>query len=283
MTDDLWTGERAVRWVQMAEQLDLQLTPVADLLFVAAALRPGERVLDVGCGTGPTTRRAARLVSAGGAVTGLDISGDMLAAARVAATSAAEDAPIEWVEADVATWESGSPRFDVVISRFGVMFFDDPVAAFDNLRRVTVPGGRLCVAVWGFREESELFELPLRATLDELARSGVHPDVPPPDGGPFSFGDPGRVSELLAATGWTGGQWRRHELAIALGGGMPPAEAAAVAMDTGPTRVALLGVDDDVRSAVHAVVRSALEPHVDEHGRVVLGGTIGIVSAGRSL
>ena len=102
--DDAWTGDRADRWVAIAATIDRQLTPISDVLFAAAALVPGERVLDVGCGTGPTTRRAAALVGPSGLVVGVDIATAMLDAAR-AEPAPTGGAPIEWLEADVATWE----------------------------------------------------------------------------------------------------------------------------------------------------------------------------------
>ena len=107
-----WTGDRATRWVAMADAVEGQLAPVSDVLFAAAALRPGERVLDVGCGTGPTTRRAAELVAPGGVVVGADVSAEMIDAATAAGTP--DGAGIEWVAADVATWQPDGDPFDVV-------------------------------------------------------------------------------------------------------------------------------------------------------------------------
>lgn len=275
--DDTWTGERADRWVAIAATIDSQLTPVSDVLFAAADLRPGERVLDVGCGAGPTTRRAAALVGPSGAVVGADIARAMIDAAR------AEPAPeggaqIEWLQADVATWDPADRRFDAVISRFGVMFFDDPAAAFGNLRRATAPGGRLCVAVWAPRAASPVFEVPLDAALAALA-PGDHPDVPAPDMGPFSLGDPDAVVTLLTAAGWADVAWRPHRVPLLLAGGAGPDGAAETAMVLGPTRMVTEGLDDERRADVRAAVTRALAEHVDEQGRVVLDGSIGIVTA----
>ena len=133
---------------------------------------------------------------------GADVSADMLAAA------AADDlpvgaAPITWVEADAATWDPGTERFDIVISRFGLMFFADPRAAFANLGNAVRPGGRLVAAVWPPRPASALFEVPLAAALAELTAAGIAPEVPPPDEGAFSLGDPAAVGALLRAAGWS--------------------------------------------------------------------------------
>lgn len=194
---DKWEGERVDRWIRQSEGLERQLEPVSDVLFATAGLRPGERVLDVGCGTGPTTRRAAVAVGPDGAVTGLDVAAPMLERASTVDV-ARGSAPITWVEADATTWRPDQPGFDVVLSRFGVMFFDDPPAAFASLARATAPGGRLHMAVWARRSESHLFEVPLSVAMATLAAAGAPPpDTPPDDGGPFSLSAQTTVSSLL--------------------------------------------------------------------------------------
>src|SRR5204862_3185844 len=128
------------------------------------------------CGTGATTLEAARAVGPTGRVRGLDVSGEMLAAA--AAAAAAQDgtgaiAPVDWVEADAVKWVPDGPPYDAVISRFGVMFFSDPVAAFSNLAEATGVGGRLAFAAWQRRDDSALFSVPLYAALEVLRSRGI--------------------------------------------------------------------------------------------------------------
>jgi SAM-dependent methyltransferase len=276
--DDAWAGDRVTRWLARAVGLERQMAPVAEVLFAAAALRPGERVLDVGCGTGPTTRRAAREVGAGGRVVGLDISAQMLAAA---AAQPNEDggAPLEWVNADVVCWQPDPGAFDVVLSRFGVMFFSDPAAAFGRLAAATRPGGRLIMAVWGRRDESELFAVPLHAALDELRRRGVAVQAPSEDDVAFSLADPAAVTTLLTGAGWSRVACTRHRLALPFGGGLDASAAAVAAVDTGPTRLVTTELDNDDRTAVTAAIAAAFARHLDTNGHVNLGGGILLVTA----
>lgn len=278
--DDAWAGERVERWIRQSEGLERQLAPVADALFAAAALRPGERVLDVGCGTGPTTRRAAEAVGADGAVTGLDVAGPMLAHAASLEVGPGS-APIEWVELDATDLTPRDPGFDVVLSRFGVMFFADPAAAFAALAAAAAPGGRLCVAVWARREESPYFEVPLQATLGALSTSGsaaADTDLPA-DGGPFSLHDEDAVRALLTGAGWSDVGWDVQRIPLPLGGDLSPAAAAQAALDFGPTRTATTGIDDEARARVVAAITEAFTDHLDTDGRVVVDGTIVLVTA----
>lgn len=280
--DDMWAGDRVARWLRQAEGLERQLAPVSEVLFAGAALAPGERVLDVGCGTGPTTREAAGLVGPTGAVTGLDVSAAMLdAAASAPAADAA--APIEWVVADAVTWSPPEAAYDAVISRFGVMFFSDPPAAFAHLAEATRPGGRLALAVWVRRDESDLFGVPLHATLEVRRRHGLaDPDGIPQDGGPFSLGDVAAATALLEGAGWADVTATAHPLSLPFGGGLAPEPAAEAAADFGPTRIAFEDLADDVRAEARAAIADAFRSHVDGHGHVVLGGRINLLTGSRA-
>ena len=278
-TGDEWEGERVARWIRQSEGLERQLEPVSDVLFAAARLQPGERVLDVGCGTGPTTRRAAAAVGPDGAVTGLDVAAPMLAHAASLPVPPGS-APIEWVETDATDLTPPEPGVDVVLSRFGVMFFADPPAAFAALARAAAPGGRLCVAVWARRDASPLFELPLQAAL---AAVGDQPGVedPPADGGPFSLGDEHHVRDLLTGAGWTDVGWDVHRVSMPMAGGLSPAQAAAASLDFGPTRLVASAVDEPARDRMLAAITEAYEGCLDADGHVVLDGTVIVVTAHR--
>ena len=269
----VWDSERVAAWLRRAEGLERQLAPVSSVLFAAADLQPGERVLDVGCGTGPTTRDAAAAVGPTGRVTGIDLSADMIDAAR-----AASPAWIDWIVADVAAWEPPPGAWDVVLSRFGIMFFDDPTAAFAALARATAPGGRLAMATWSQRTASPLFEVPLRAALTVIDDA----PPPPPDQGPFSLHDADALAALLESAGWSAPATVAHDLDLVVEGGSTIDDAARGFLDVGPTRIVTEGHDDATRAEVVAAIASALRQHVDADGRVVLGGRVLVTTASRS-
>ncbi len=289
---DQWSGDRVERWLRQAAGLEVQLQPVSDALFVAARLSPGESVLDVGCGTGPTTYAAARAVGPTGRVCGLDVSGQMLSAAA-ASTAHPDDAAVasmEWIEADAVTWEPEELQYDVVLSRFGVMFFSDPPAAFANLAHATRAGGRLAFAAWQRRDESALFSVPLHATLGALRSRGIGSTASGVDfdefiaadsEGPFSLQDPVATASLLHRAGWSDIEVEQRVLVLPFAGGAFPAAAAEAAVDFGPTRLVLSGMDDDSVRAAKEAIRVAFSEHADGNGLVMLSGAINLVTATR--
>lgn len=280
---DEWEGERVRRWLQLADSLDRQLSPVNDVLFPAAALVAGERVLDVGCGEGRTTRRVAALVGETGSVVGLDVSEEMLVrAAQIPVPDGA--ATIDWIVADVshgpAAWQPGPP-FDAAISTFGVMFFNDPTTAFTTLAAAVRPGGRLAAAVWCRRDESELFDLPLGVATEVLDRHARHYEPLADDEGAFSIHSAPVAKDLLAGTGWDDVGFAVHRLAMKVAGGLTPAEAATSSLDFGPVRYRVEGHPDELRDEMVATLTEIYADRVDDDGHVVLDGAIGILTATR--
>lgn len=248
-----------------------------DILLERAALGPGESILDVGCGRGVTTRRAAEAVGPDGAVTGLDVAANLITEAR---TFAHDGAPIDWVVGDGQRVELPSGPYDVVISRFGVIFFDDPVAAFANLARATRPGGRLAVAVWQPRDRSDV----LQRSLDVAARAAAargHPiELPPPDAGPFSFGLPEVVLDLLARSGWDEAAIEPLNVEMYVCGPGTVEEVVEIGFTFGPLQRALADAPDEVIAAVRAEVADDLRPLHDGTG-VKLTGAIAILTGRR--
>lgn len=275
-----WSGERVARWLEQAGSLDRQMAPITELLFSGAALESGERVLDVGCGSGPTTRQAAASVGPSGWVGGVDVSPEMLAAAATVPVTG-DAAPIEWIEADVVAWQPEIDPVDVVLSRFGVMFFSEPRTAFANLARCTSAGGRMCVMAWDRRDRSTIFQIPLAATLAALRDAGAPAEEPPLDEGAFSLHDADHVTSLLDAAGWADVRHEQHVVPLRLGGGLGPEAAAEAAIGIGPSRVVTTGIDDERRRAVLTAITTALADHVDDRGDVVLPGSVIRITANR--
>jgi SAM-dependent methyltransferase len=268
--------ERVRRWIIGARQREGQMAPVSAELFAAADLRPGESVLDVGCGTGTTTTRAARVVGPTGHVTGSDISPVMIDTAR----ESAEVQGISWLVADAETYEFGEAGHDAVISRFGVMFFPDPVAAFANLARATRPGGRLVAAVWQTRDKVPLFDLPYVTAAEVLDRLGLEYEPVGIADNQCSLGSHDRVVSVLEPAGWQQIETTPTEQTVHVGGSLSPAEAAAGALDLGPIRGLIEGRPEDVRDEVRTALAAAFEPYFDGTGVALPGGFM-IISARR--
>lgn len=259
--------ERVRRWVAGARQREAQMAPISDALFAAAALGPGEAVLDVGVGTGPTSTRAAGLVGPGGRVVGADLSPAMIEAA-----STASGPEVEWLVADAQTHDFGEGVFDAVISRFGVMFFPDPTAAFANLHRAARPTGRLVMAVWQTRDQVPLFDLPYRtaaAVLDELGLpyepAGISDNA-------CSLGTHERIVSVLAPAGWRDIETRPTTQVIHLNGYRTPTEAAADSLDIGPIRTLVEGRPPEVLAIIRERLALAYAPLHDGTGVAMPGG-----------
>ena len=200
------TGDDAAHWVNHQDRYDRMNAPFADMILDAAGLRPGADVLDVGCGCGTTTLAAARLAAPGQAV-GLDLSGPMLARARAAA-EAAGLGNAEFVQGDAQVHPMKPARFGTVLSRFGVMFFADPVAAFANIRSAAQPTGRLVFVCWQPLAANQWLLVPRAAMAEHVpppggSGPGVGSGDGPGDGpGMFALADPDRIRQVLARAGW---------------------------------------------------------------------------------
>ncbi len=199
-----WNGENGDKWARLQERLDGLFAPISAAAVAAAAPRPGDRVLDIGCGCGDTVLALAEAVGPLGSVTGVDISGPMLAVAghRIAARELAQAAVLR---ADAATEPFAPGSVDLVFSRFGVMFFDAPSEAFINIRRAMKPGGRLVFACWRPFRENPWFHTPYEAAAPHLPeQEKADPEAP----GPFAFAEPERVTRILGVAGFTDGRGR---------------------------------------------------------------------------
>jgi SAM-dependent methyltransferase len=268
---DYWNGPAGRRWRDHQEHQDQVLIPVSERLLAAADPRPGERVIDVGCGCGATTIAVAERVAPGGEALGLDISEPMLARARERAPS---HLPARFVLAD-ATLHDFEDEADLIVSRFGVMFFADPALSFANLRRGLKAGGRLAFACWREARQNPWLILPLR---EAAKHAPPLPETAPEDPGPFAFADGDRVRRILSHAGYAEIAVEPHDLDldIAIGKGLETGVAAALAL--GPTSRLLDGQSDAVRAAAAADIRDALAARAVGDS-VPLGAAIWIVTA----
>src|SRR5688500_8277765 len=215
-----WSGEGG-RWLAGEAFTARAVGHFGEATLAAAAPRAGEHVVDVGCGTGVTTLRLGATVGASGAAIGVDVSPDLLAAARErAATEGAKN--VSFVEADAETQDLGREKFDLLYSRFGVMFFADPTAAFTRMRAAMKPGGRLAFVCWTRFKDNPWGLVPFAAAAPHVPPM---PPLGPEDPGPYSFGDPDRVRRILDGSGWKEVELSMIEqpIALAIEGGVEEA------------------------------------------------------------
>ncbi len=267
------TGDGVAHWIANQARYDRMHAPFTALILDAAALRAGGHALDVGCGCGGTTLAAARLVAPGQA-TGLDLSGPMLARARADAEAAGlANALFQQGDAQVHRFEPAG--FDTVISRFGVMFFADPVAAFANIRSATRPGGRLAFVCWQPLAANQWLLVPATALAEH---------VPPADTGfgdgpgMFAFADPDRLRPILAAAGWRHIEITSEHASILVGGGGSVDDAVEFLRTATMGRTMLTGADAATAARALASVRAALTPYADADG-VHLDAAVWLVQA----
>jgi len=267
---EYWNGRPADVWVREAERFDSLLGPFGRRLLEASALEPGERVLDVGCGNGAVSLEAARAVGASGSVTGIDLSAPMLEVARLRAEEQGVD--VHFVRGDAQTASFDEP-FDLVVSRFGVMFFDDPEAAFGNLARATRPGGRLCFVCWQEMFANEWIAVPAMAMV---AHVGI-PELPEAGApGPFALADAGRTRQLLLSAGWSEVGIEDHKDSMRMGN--DPQDVVAFMLSDEMGRRLVEGKDPDAVKAGTEATLEALRPYATAEG-VVLGGACWLVTA----
>jgi SAM-dependent methyltransferase len=251
----LWNKPSGHAWVEMQAVLDQTFTPLETLLVEAAAAASPARVLDVGCGTGATTLAVARRIAPKDGCIGVDISEPMIAAARARAER--ERLPATFICANAQEHAFDPGRVDMLISRFGVMFFDDPVRAFANLHRAARSGAELRCIAWRSVAENPFM------TMAERAAAPLLPTLPPrkPDGpGQFAFANDGRVRGILKESGWTEIDIQPLDVECTF----PERELVRYLTRLGPVGLALQDADDSARARVIETIRPAFDPFV--HG-----------------
>ena len=261
-----WNEQAGPAWAEQHAPLDRQLAPLGHRVMAELDLGPGRRVLDVGCGSGETTME---LAASGAEAVGVDISRTLLDVAR----RRSEGAPnVVFLEADAQAYAFPPASFDGIFSRFGVMFFADPAAAFANLRRALKPGGRLAFVCWRRPEESPILTAPMTAALQYVP--APPPPADPTAPGPFAFADADRVRGILQGAGFTHIAITPHDEKI---GGNDLETALTLSLKIGPLG-SILREHPDKREAVTGAVRELLARHEGPDG-VNLDSATWIVTA----
>lgn len=271
---EFWNGDGGRKWVRFRDRVDISLIPFGQEAMAAAAMTSGERVLDIGCGCGDTSFEIDRRVGPNGHVQGIDISKPILAQARNRAAAAVQsDIHFECADAQAHRFEPMA--FDVVFSRFGVMFFADPVTAFGNIRRALKPGGRMAFICWQPVKDNEWVSLPLQVAANHLP---LPPPQDPEEPGAFSFGDVNRITRILAAAGFVDTSVERFDTGFNVGANLNEAVSFLTQMGPASGVIDKPDVDDMTRARIVAELRDTIAPYETEHG-VILGAATWIVTA----
>ena len=269
---DYWSGPSARGWVTYEAEQDAVLAPVAEAVLARAALAPGERVVDIGCGTGALSVGAAKAVGAAGHVLATDISEPFLARAAErlspypqAATFAGDAATLRWP----------APGFDAAISRFGVMFFADPVAAFANIARGLKPGGRIVFAAWAPAARNPFRSLPARIAAERL---GQPPATPTDTPGPMGLATLDLAVERLRASGLCDVTGEEAEVTLAHPGGAAGLADLLSRVGAASRTLTHFNATEEDRRAVTAALAKAFSDWTNDRG-LALPARINLLTA----
>jgi SAM-dependent methyltransferase len=269
---DDWAGDRGERWLRDVDVMEAMLRPIGEAVLAEAGYRAGERVLDVGCGGGWTTRQIGEAVGPGGLALGLDVSPALV---TEAGRRAAHLPQVRFHAGDAAAATPGEAPFGRLFSRFGVMFFADPPAAFGHLAALLLPGARLDMAIWA-NPKWNPWMMEMRRVV------GAHVELPSPEPlapGPFQLADPGYHRPLLEGAGFTGVEGRLLELPLLLGGpGATPEQAAAFALGAFSVGEAADAAGPGVLAAVTADLEALYRSHETAEG-VAMPAAVWLLSA----
>jgi ubiquinone/menaquinone biosynthesis C-methylase UbiE len=271
---EYWNGSAGKKWASLADNQDTLLGKLGEAAMDAGSLSNAQSVLDIGCGSGGSTFEISRRIGSGGAVWGVDISKPMLDIAITRLTNH-DIGNVKFSEADVTTLDFTNHSFDRAFSRFGVMFFEDPVASFVNIANSLKPNGKLAFCCWRSLSKNEWFELPLNVGLKYCAPPNqVDPHAP----GPMAFKDQDRINSILNASGFTKVSIHDHESKLVVG--PTPKIAASNLTDVGPLSRLVQNSDNHIKILVQTELEKQLMEHVTSRG-VELNSNIWIVTANK--
>jgi SAM-dependent methyltransferase len=270
-----WNGPGGQHWTDRQQHQDVLLAPISDILIDRARAKAGERIIDVGCGCGATTIALAQKVGPAGHVFGVDISAPMLARARQVAPAGL---PVDFVLADATVYPFDPACCDLLVSRFGVMFFAEPALSFANMRTALRPSGRLTFVCWREPRDNPWLLAPLQAAYKHVPKL---PRLGSEDPGPFAFAAEQRVHRILGEAGFSGIAMEPCNLSLDVAVGRGLDAAVESALEIGPASRALDGQPPDLRAAAAKSIREALAPFA-KGNTVPLAASIWIVTASAS-
>ena len=280
---EFWNGETGQNWVSHDALMEAMLQPLGEAVMDSLSLQPGEHVLDIGCGCGHTSLNLADRIGAEGSVTGIDISAPMLAVARQLAAehNAGQNAghnSVQFVEADAQTHTFTPEMYDAVFSRFGVMFFEDPVAAFANIRRSLRPSARLAFCCWQPRAVNPFMTVPAMAALELLP---APPEIPPRTPGPFAFEEADYVTEILNKAAFEHVAVTPLRQPLTFGRGLSLEDIVERLVQIGPIAQMVREAPKDLRQPVRDKVVDAVAPFYQDGSGMTLEGQFWLVTAKR--
>ena len=276
---EFWNGETGQNWVSHDALMEAMLQPLGKAVMDSLSPKPGEHVLDIGCGCGHTSLSLADRVGAEGSVTGIDISAPMLAVASQLATEHnAGHKSVQLLEADAQTHRFTPESYDAAFSRFGVMFFEDPVAAFTNIRASLRPSGRLAFCCWQPRAVNPFMTVPAMAALELLP---APPEIPPRTPGPFAFEEADYVAEILAEAGFEHVAVTPLRQPLTFGRGMSLEDIVERLVEIGPIAQMVREAPEDLQQPVRDKVVDAVAPFYQAGAGMTLEGQFWLVTAKR--
>jgi len=267
-----WNGPAGQKWVSYADSLDAMLSPLSKRLLTSAVVQEGERVLDIGCGSGALTIQANALAGPGVAATGIDISAPLVQLAKERATE--QNSPAVFELSDAETYRAGQ-KFDLMVSRLGVMFFNDPLAAFEQIRRQAKSGGGLSFVCWQTLAKNEWLSVPFQAATPFFKEL---PQASGSDGpGPFSLANKDGVFDILNRSGWRDVTVSELDLPLTLPG-TDSISSARLMIQMGPVApiIRMQGLD---AAPIEEAVADVLAKHQNSEGRISMGSSTWLVSA----